>query len=435
MPSGTWTPGAVPVPKERVSGIILLIFLAFYLFSLMDVSGLLTKLAHYDKVPVQPIAFGIAFFMILPWRRGKKFPIYFLGAWTFWFLFSVGGMLGHAREVGITDYWLIQLVIKLWISLVGVPLLAFRTIVRDKYEMLIKLSVLTVAVGAAFAIVQFIMPTTFAAWLHEKGRGGGFWVSPNSCGEICVFTLFFSMICPFKSKGFTNFIRLVILGGLISTMSRGGLSMLFVGAVAYAVSAKQWKTLMRVGIGLLLVMVLGLSLAFFAKAAGMAASKRVERYTGFLTGDVATSGSDRMTLWSYGWKGATEDPLLGRGHRSMDQIIPVGGGTGPHNYYLYVWGNSGLMGLLGYLFFLLSLLRMGLHCKVTRNRASLCAMVGMIAVTSLVSHSFINTVYFGPIFAMMALTAYYDLGAPATAPARAINRQPIVRPQPRPRMA
>jgi O-antigen ligase len=368
----------------------------------------------------------------VPWRRSKKFPLYFTAAWIFWFLFSVGGMLGHAREVGITDYWLVQLVIKLWISLVGVPLLAFRTVVRDKYQMFMKISILTIAVGGAFAVVQFLLPSVFSAWMHEKGRGGGFWVSPNSCAEICVFGLFFSMITPFKSKSFTNFVRLLILGGLIASMSRGGLAMLFVGSVTYAVAAKQWKTLARVGIGFLFVMVLGLVLAYFAKSAGMAASKRVERYTSFLTGDVGSSGSDRFTLWSYGWKGATEDPLLGRGHRSMDQIIPVGGGTGPHNYYLYVWGNSGLMGLLGYLFFLVSLLRMGMHCKVMRNRASLCAMVGMIAVTSLVSHSFINTVYFGPIFAMMALTSFYD-PTPETAPVVAVNRQPVVRPQPRPR--
>jgi O-antigen ligase len=429
-----WTPNAsTSVQDRKVSRIILLAFYGFYLFSLIDVSGLLTKLAKYDKIPVQPIAFGLAAALIIPWRRGKKFPAYFLAAWTFWVLFSAGGLLGTKRELGLGDYELMQLVIKLGISLVGVPMLAFRTIVRDKFPTFIKTSVVVIAIGGAFAVVQFMLPTMFAAWMHEKGRGGGFWVSPNSCGEICVFGLFASMICPFRSKAWNNFLRLLILGGVVASMSRGGLAMLFVGSLTYAIAAKQWKTLVRVGIGFLVVMILGLALAYIAKSAGMASLKRIERYTAFMSGDVSGSGSDRFMLWSFGWAAATEDPILGRGHRSMDRIVPVGGGTGPHNYYLYVWGNSGLMGLLGYLFFLFSLVRMGMRCKQTQNRATLCAMAGMIAVTSLVSHSFINTVYFGPIFAVMALTAYYDLGAPA--PAVAFNRQPMVRPQPRPRMA
>jgi O-antigen ligase len=430
-----WTPGAIPVSKERVSIIVLLAFLGFYIFSLIDVSGLMTKLVKYDKIPVQPIAFGAAAFLIIPWRRGKKFPIYFVGAWTYWVLFSIGGCLGTKRELGLGDYELIQLVIKLWISLVGVPLLATRTIVRDKYSMFIKLTVIVLAIGGAFAVVQVIRPEMFTAWMHEKGRGAGFWVNPNSCAEICVFGLFLSTICNFKSKFFANGLRLLLLGGIMASMSRGGLSMLFVGAVAYAVASKQWKILARVGLGFVLVVVMGLALAVIAKQAGMASLSRVERFASFTTGDVGSSGSDRLSLWGYGWRGVMEDPILGRGHRAMEKIVQIGSGFGPHNYYLYVWGNSGLMGLLGYLFFLVSLLRMGLRCKQVQNRAMVIAMTGIIAVTSLVSHSFMNSVYFGPIFAVMLLTSYYDLPVGKPAPAPIPNRQPVIGPQQRRRPA
>jgi len=430
-----WTPGAVPVSKERVSAIVMLAFLGFYIFSLIDVSGLMTKLVKYDKIPVQPIAFGAAAFLIIPWRRGKKFPIYFVGAWTYWTLFSIGGCLGSKRELGIGDYELIQLVIKLWISLVGVPLLATRTIVRDKFSMFIKLSVIVLAIGGAFAIVQVIRPDTFGNWIIEKGRGAGFWVNPNSCAEICVFGLFLSTICNFKSKFFANFLRLLLLGGVLASMSRGGLSMLFVGAILYAIASKQWKMLARIGFGFVVVLVLTVVLAILAKQAGMVASSRIDRFTSFTKGDVGSSGDDRLMLWSYGWKGVMEDPILGRGHRAMERIVPLGAGFGPHNYYLYVWGNSGLMGLLGYLFFLTSLFRMGLRCKQVQNRALVVSMTGIIAVTSLVSHAFMNSVYFGPIFAVMLLTSYYDLPVGKSAPAPIPNRQPVIGPQQRRRPA
>jgi len=367
---------------------------------------------------------------VLPWRRGKKFPAYFLAAWTFWILFSVGGLLGSKRELGLGDYELAQLCFKLGISLVGVPMLAFRTIIRDKYPMFVKLSVLVIAVGAAFAVVQFMLPNQFEMFMHEKGRGGGFWVSPNNCAEICVFGLFFTMVTPFKSKTFTNLLRLILVGGLMASLSRGGLVMLFVGAVSYAVAAKQWKTLARVGIGFLIIMALGIGLSVVAKSTGSASSKRIDRWMEVLSGNV--SGGDRMFLWSHGMAAVMEDPILGRGHRSMERVVPIGSGAGPHNYYIYVWGNSGFMGLLGFLMFVASLLRMGLKCKQIQNRAALCAMAGMIATTAMVSHSFINTVYFGPIFAMMALTAYYDQTAPKP---MFVPPQPQRQPQFRPRMA
>src|SRR5664279_169833 len=121
MPSAAmWAPNTATSPQDRRVGmIVLLAFLSFYVFSLIDVSGLMTKLVNYYGTPIQPFVFGAACFFVLPWRRGKSFPIYFVAAWLYWFMFSVGGLLGSKRELGIGDYELLQLVIKLWISLVG----------------------------------------------------------------------------------------------------------------------------------------------------------------------------------------------------------------------------------------------------------------------------------------------------------------------------
>jgi O-antigen ligase len=392
----------------RVSRILLVVFLAFFVFSLLSVTVLVTAIYNYESIPIQPVAFGIAFGFIVPWRRKRRFPPYFNAAWCFWILFTVGGFLGAKRVSGFGDYDLLQLIAKQWISLVGVPMLAMRTIVHDKYRMLIKLAVFLIAVGAAFAIVQAIAPGAFSKIMVEKGRGAGFWVNPNSCGEICSFGLFLSMICPFRTSFRTTATQAIILGGVAATLSRGGIVILLAGLITYGLAAKQWKTLGRVLAGTVTFLALAAVLLIAIRTTGLASSKRLDRFASFLSGDVGKSQDDRMFLWQHGMKALSDDWILGLGHRAMGHVVPIGGGLGPHNYYIFVWGNSGLMGLIGFLYFVIALFRLGQNCTQTQNRAAICSMSAMLAMMAMVSHAFINAPFFGPLFAMVVLTAYFD---------------------------
>ncbi len=419
IPAHSLSSGALAAPnfgafkrEAVVPKFVVQLFLLFFVFAVINGPGLITTFFK-ESLPALPIAFGMTCVMVLPWTPSKGNFIYFSAAWVFWFVFTVGGFLGPLSPVGLGDYFLAQLILKLWISLVGLPLLTVRAINRDKLSLLLKTAIVAVGAGGWLAVSQlFYVPGRMAKLVSEPGRGAGFWINPNNCGEICAFTLFVSLMFPFKRKWATYFARLSLLAGLLSTLSRGAMVIMVAGFVVYGITAKKMRTVLQVGFVLGVVMLFMLGLVSFLRAQGGkdAARKnvRLNRVSALLRGDLSESKEDRLAIWRYGWDAVKRDFIFGRGHRSMENVVPVGGGLGPHNYYLYVWGNSGLMALLAFLGYMAALWLMSRRCVDVNVRSSLCAMTAMLAAVAMVSHSLINNVYFGPITSMMAVTAFYN---------------------------
>jgi O-antigen ligase len=78
--------------------------------------------------------------------------------------------------------------------------------------------------------------------------------------------------------------------------------------------------------------------------------------------DIEGKSDNRSFVWIYATGEIfNNDPVWGMGHNSMDNIVPVGEeGIGPHNLYIWIWGNSGLVGLgalIIYLFYFFVLAR------------------------------------------------------------------------------
>ena len=168
-------------PEYRGPGIAVWSYMAFFLFSFFNVAGLILASLKLESLPLQPVAFVLTSALVVPMTRSKPSHPYFLVAWVFWIFFALGGFAGPHSLVGISDMPLWQLVLKLWISLIGVPFLTIRAIDRDKLPMLLKTAVVASAIGAMFAVLQVLMPGRFALILTELGRGSGFWLNPNSC--------------------------------------------------------------------------------------------------------------------------------------------------------------------------------------------------------------------------------------------------------------
>jgi O-antigen ligase len=137
-------------------------------------------------------------------------------------------------------------------------------------------------------------------------------------------------------------------------------------------------------------------------------AKRLERFGSVLKGDVQESQqNDRLALWRFGWQAIMHDPIFGLGHRTMDNVVPIGTGIGPHNYYLYVWGNSGILAILAFLYLLFVLWKISGQCGEQKARAALYAATSMIVVVAFTDHAFMNGQTFGLIFATMVAMAYY----------------------------
>ena len=84
--------------------------------------------------------------------------------------------------------------------------------------------------------------------------------------------------------------------------------------------------------------------------------------------------NSRLFPWTYTFLTWLQRPFFGFGYGSMDRIVPIGGGLGPHNFFLFVLGTSGLAG-----FFALILgLRDHLKYTFVRFREYLLVIIGLI---------------------------------------------------------
>ncbi len=419
-------------------------YMAFYLFSYFNISGLVIMIYQLESLPIQPVAFVLAGVMVLPLTRPKKGGAYFTMAWLFWILFAVGGFLGPHRLAGLTDKALWQLILKLWISLVGIPFLALRAISRDRLPMLLKATLVASAIGAAFSVLQIRFGGLFGKILVDPGRGAGFWINPNTCAELLGFGLFLSIAAPLKSKMLNLGLRGLLVLGILATLSRTGLVLLVAGFLAYGIAAKRLRVVLQVLVVLGLVSFAGMTLVgMLAQNKGNdATNKRLKQFESVLQGKLSEEGksNDRTQLWLFGWRVIMKSPLLGQGHRAMDVVVPgalPGSGYGPHNYYIFVWGNSGLFAFLAFLAYMFTIFRMSIKCEDRNVRASLVGMTTMIAVTAMVDHAFLNGQSYGPVFAVMVCLAYYNtpdkkrsmMPMPMAAP----PRMPPMGPRPMPR--
>ena len=87
--------------------------------------------------------------------------------------------------------------------------------------------------------------------------------------------------------------------------------------------------------------------------------------------------------------------------------------AGPHNYYIFVWGNSGVLGLVAFLVFLGSLFWIAMRSQVRRIRAGLLGLLTVFVLLACSDHSLFAFQFFGAIFAIYALAGHYSRKRPA----------------------
>ena len=186
--------------------------------------------------------------------------------------------------------------------------------------------------------------------------------------------------------------------------------MIVLGSGVYGIAMKRFRIVLQIGIAFLFVAIVGSFIVDQMKSSSTKIfESRLTRFGALLQGNFEgdRQADDRFALWGYGWRAVMREPITGQGHRFMDTVVPLGGGFGPHNYYLYVWGNSGILAFVSFLAFLIVLGLMAWRCTETKSRASVLAITTMIATIAMVDHSFLNNVFFGPIFAIMVAIAYH----------------------------
>ena len=117
-----------------------------------------------------------------------------------------------------------------------------------------------------------------------------------------------------------------------------------------------------------------------------------------------------MSLWKASFSAIVQKGglIFGLGHGSMVAVVETSnGGLAPHNYYLWMWGNSGILCLLMLLVFHFVLFQQAWKCPVPEVRAGLLAIATVLAVNHLFDSSFLEHPFVGALFSCVAVSLWY----------------------------
>ena len=421
-------PSEVPYPiysprprsKRRVSKLAIILFFLLLAFNTINLGTLYTFTTAKigDQLAINPITFvvlAIPVFLLTKNPRGHV--TYFRVAWLYWLAFTVGGFAGPDQITMSYPYGVAQSVFKLWISIIGVPWLAYRTIDEASLPKCAKVTYVLIAGGAATAVVQLLFPNMLATITTGGGRGAGVWVNPNLGATMCACGVLLGLMFPFRILVVDVALRAVMVCGLASTLSRAGILACLAGLVVYGLMLGRWTAILKTIVATLLLGIL----AFFSleplkqsRIPGLAArAKGIQKMLGGEVHGQTLQG--RWYLWSQGFEHASRRWLRGRGHGAMNYAIKLAylpnegrwHRAGPHNYYIFVWGNSGAIGLIGLFIFFGSLASIGLKSQSRRIRAGLLGLLTVFALLACADHALFAFQFFGAIFAVFALAGHY----------------------------
>jgi O-antigen ligase len=358
-----------------------------------------------------PVAFAVCAVLILAFTKGRQQSTVLWAAWAFWLVFVLGGFIGSQQITATGFRDILGITVKSWISLIGLPWLALRAISEDKIPRFFRGTVVVTAIGAVVGLLQLVIPDFLQQISDNSQRATGFWVNPNGCGLMCSIVFFISLMYPFQHRTLNWITRLLLIAGVAVSFSRAAILTFAVGWVVYGIATKRFGALLKTLVGLILF-VAGLLITIETiEAVSPNQAGRFEMVREFVSGNWSDDRADNRTeLWKQTLLAieAERGLIFGLGHGSMFQVVDGGErGIAPHNYYLYVWGNSGILALLALIGFEFVLFLEAWKCTRREVRAALLAIAMIIALDHVFDHAFIGHPFTGVVFACIVLATAY----------------------------
>jgi O-antigen ligase len=386
-------------------------FWAIFVLSLSNLLGLLVT--YFGRVndptfelAVYPVAFAVCAVLVFAFSKGRHTSAILIAAWAFWLVYALGGLIGEFQLTGTDIRSVLRITVKTWMTIVGLPWLAMRAVSEDKAPRLLRATVLITAIGALVGVFQAILPG-FLSELTEAGRATGLWLNANDCGVICVLVLFISLMCPFRVGLLDWLARMLLIAGVAASFSRTAIVVLAVGWIVYGVTAKRFGTLFKSLVAVVVLWAAMLAGLKMIEAISPQQSARINLMLAFLQGNFEESGSSSRTeAWMQSFAVIESNGfVLGLGHGAMTAMVDeLNISIAPHNYFLYVWGDAGLIGLLGLLAFQFVLLQQAWKCPRREIRAGLLAVSAILTVTHVFSNSIYGLPFYGAVLACVVVT-------------------------------
>ena len=229
-------------------------------------------------------------------------------------------------------------------------------------------------------------------WDPHYFRTASTFFDPNFLGAYMVLTLLLIYNKISKSNLLYNLAAILIFLALLTTFSRGAY-LAFVSAFLTLAILKKSIRLGSTTIFLFFILILG----FQIYQQLVAQPRNINR---------TESAEERLTTWQQGLQIFTMNPVLGIGFNSYryalaqnsfgdSQFLQSHGASTNDSSLLYVSATTGILGLISYLFFLLSLV-----LTKKRNLILIAALVGLLAQSF-----FANTLFYPPILLWIILMA------------------------------
>lgn len=271
------------------------------------------------------------------------------------------------------------------ISIVLVFVVASTIALRDDFDHALAMTAFViVAIGTALNLYELFIENN--VWSSAPGRSAGFYMNPNISGEVLVG---YGMIFMLARSGKLRIADLVVvamaLAGVIATFSRGGIlagPLLLAAAAAMRAQTKHMSGIVAGGIALSL-----LSLGFFSyifNNLDLSEDASVRVFSLIDSFGVGDYEADRGELGMQSFDVAMESPITGLGAGTISQMV-----QGPHNMFIAVLVESGMVGVVIYGASIIRLTLVALRAERAYS-GRILLVVGWLIIFSFVSHTLLS---------------------------------------------
>jgi hypothetical protein len=367
-----------------------------------------------ESLAIVPFTTALLLLMVLVSSKERSQGTYFWVAWSFWIFGSLIGFVNPTNVTSENYRSVFQFIIKSWISLIGIPWMAFRVISPDKLPRYTKILVLSAGVGSIMCLLQIYNPDLFSYIRDNKttSRGAGTWENSNGAGFVLMMALYLTRLISWRSRWVSWTIYLLLLAGLVGTFSRGALLGFVGGEVVYLMIVRNYKRICLGGLFMLLFLSTWVVIGMLVQNGTLPVKSiemrdRLQTFSNIFQGKGAADiEASRAVLWRATIQDVVTqgNVVFGVGHAGLERASLK---LAPHNEYIHYFAVGGLLGLLAYLGFLFTLFYIFWRCKDRSIRATLLSMFTGYALICMTGDGWFFFQMTGPYIAIYVMWAHY----------------------------
>lgn len=243
----------------------------------------------------------------------------------------------------------------------------------------------------------------------------GFTSNPNIVSKILLIPAMFfivSSLFEIKNKWFQlGYVALssFLVFLLFWTSSRGAILSLILGTIfiwlIFSLNNFNWKKLLKSGIIVFLILFIGFILT--PSSVKNVILNRISNTEISIVASINSTSESRLQIWSFYLKYVSTNPLgIGPNTHMNFNLMDNNGNylnLGPHNTYLQIWLWGGLLGLLSFIYILISAFK-NLFFKLKSNFDPITVALTAVLFTLLLSIMFDDSLSFYWLWVILALS-------------------------------